>query len=424
MTLHGALSILADVKAGMEEPLAKLLQQIETDPGNNPLVPFAAIKSIHFSRFLICPARADPKGNPIPCRLIFTTNYDLPLDDHLEELQQQGGPGLWQVFSHCKGFPEGDFDRTALSRFLTSRSIKTNTFYRGVGNRSVTQIRKENELRMDIQNWLDRNRTRLTGKEAKEIREEIRHFVSVSPGSAWAKQPDPVSTTAHSLSMALNLFLVLLLFLILSPILIPFALVCLLIILYKELTGVNAKCTIEKEHLASLIIRETGIVQNQFSAFGNLKPGWLRYHTMIFLLRLTDFLAPYIFNKGALSGIPTVHFARWLIISQGRQMLFLSNYDGNSEGYLRDFIDIAAKQLTLLFSHTVGYPKTWLMVFGGAKDASGFMEWARQYQLITDVWYSANPSVSVKNIYQNSKIRSGLYGTMSEKDAREWLRLF
>ena len=70
MTLHGALSILADISAGMEEPLADLLQQIETDPGNNPLIPFATITSIHFSRFLILPAKPDPEGNPIPCRLL------------------------------------------------------------------------------------------------------------------------------------------------------------------------------------------------------------------------------------------------------------------------------------------------------------------------------------------------------------------
>src|SRR5450432_4222239 len=203
MTLHGALSILTDVSAGMEQPLASLLQQIETDPGNNPLVPFAKVKSIHFARFLICPARPDPEGNPLPCRLVFTTNYDQPLDAHLEELQQQAGNGLWKVFSHCKGFPEGNFDGTKLAGFLASRSVKTNTFYRGVGNRSVTQIRQENELRTDIQQWLDRNGTRLAGKEAKEIREEIRHFVSANPGSTWAKEPDPVFTTAHTLSMAL-----------------------------------------------------------------------------------------------------------------------------------------------------------------------------------------------------------------------------
>jgi len=104
-------------------------------------------------------------------------------------------------------------------------------------------------------------------------------------------------------------------------------------------------------------------------------------------------------------------------------MLFLSNYDGNSEDYLLDFIHIAAKQLTLMFCHTQGYPKTRLMVFGGAKDAEGFMAWARYHQIITNVWYSANKAVSVMNIYKNNKIRNGLYGSMTEAEAQKWISI-
>jgi hypothetical protein len=456
MTLHGALSIIATVNTGREAALAALLQQIETDPGVNPLVPFAAIGSIHFARFVICPAKPDAHGNPIPCRLVFTTNYDQSAQDHLEELIQHAGPGLWKVFSHCDEFPASTstpanpsavhlrapeppaeapgglpqampappFNPTAFRNFLTSHTVKANTFYVGVGNRSRARIRQEYELRNDIQHFLDLNRSSLQTKDAVEIREQIRYFVSANPTSTWAMNPDPESTPAYILSRTLKLILAIVLFLLLSPALIPLLLVWVLIILYQELTRPDTICHVEKAHLDTLVAKETGIVQNQFSAFGDVKPGWFRYHTMVALLKLTDFLAPYLFSKGALSGIPTVHFARWLVISEGRQMLFLSNYDGNSEGYLKDFIDIAAKQLTLLFSHTVGYPKTRLMVFGGAKDANGFMAWARQNQLVTNVWYSANPSVSVKNVFQNSKIRNGLYGTMSERQARNWLRLF
>ena len=103
-------------------------------------------------------------------------------------------------------------------------------------------------------------------------------------------------------------------------------------------------------------------------------------------------------------------------------MLFLSNFDGNSEGYLRDFINIAAMPLTLMFTHTIGYPKTRLMLFGGAKDAKGFMEWARKQQVITNVWYSANKTVTVNNIYNNSAIRAGFYGEMTESEAKAWLK--
>lgn len=434
MTLHGALSVKANIRTGMEEGLAKLLDLIDQNPSDNPLVPFGKMKSIHFARFVLCPAAPDAKGHLIPAQLVFSTNYDKPRNNdtkeltpqasHIRDLTQNAGPGLWQVFSFCENFPAGEYNETSLNHFLNTKAIKANTFYVGVGNRSVSRIRDEDQLRKTIELLLDQNREKWATLTAKQIREEVRHFIFRDPLSKWAILPEPVLTPAQTFSMTLKLLLVILVFIILSPILIPFALIWWLIILIIELTEKDKKDSIEKDHLTTLLAREKGIVQNQFSAFGNVKPGWFRKQTMLFLLKLTDFLAPYIFSKGALSGIPTVHFARWLVISEGRQMLFLSNYDGNSEGYLRDFIDIAGKQLTLLFSHTMGYPKTYFMVFGGAKDAIGFMQWARQSQIITNVWYSANPGISVKNVFQNSKIRSGLYGNMNEKRSRAWLRLF
>lgn len=424
MTLHGALSIVAKLQAGTEANLAALLDSIETNPADNPLLPFGKIRTVHFARFVICPAKPDVNGKIVPAQLIFTTNYDQPLAVHLKELIDHAGPGLWQVFSFCEDFPKDSYNESLLSQFFQANSKKANTFYVGVGNRSVEQIRIENALRTEIEYFLDLNKTRLGTLNAKQAREEITRYVSGNPALNWAIKADPLANVNYAWMKALRLSLAILVFLILSPILIPFIIIWCLIVLYLELTEINKNCIIDKKHLENLLIREKGIVQNQFSAFGNVKSGWIRYRTMVFLLRLTDFLAPYLFSKGSLSGIPTVHFARWLVISEGKQMLFLSNYDGNSEGYLRDFIDIAAKQLTLLFSNTDGYPKTWLMIFGGASDAERFMEWARQNQIITNVWYSANPTVSVKNIYQNSKIRNGLTGEMNERQARQWLQLF
>jgi len=63
------------------------------------------------------------------------------------------------------------------------------------------------------------------------------------------------------------------------------------------------------------------------------------------------------------------------------------------------------------------------MLFGGAQNAEGFMAWARYKQIITNVWYSANKQVSVMNIYQNNKIRAGLYGTMTEAQAKKWISI-
>lgn len=354
--------------------------------------------------------------------MCFTTNYDLPLEEHLRQLVQWAGRGLWQIFSMCVNFPiSGNYDDNVLLQYLRKNNRKSNTFYVGVGYRSVRQISDENKLRDAIGSFVDNHQQMLENKDPLYVRQRIKEFVYSSKDLAWAKIPP----SKPSLPMKILFYGRLALFIsgviIFLPLIIFIVLIWMIVMLLHEVTEKKAVNDVTRDRIRALINRETGIVQAQFSALGNLKPGWFRLTTMSLLLWITNFMAPYLFSKGSLSGIPTVHFARWLIINEGKQMIFFSNYDGNSESYLRDFIHIAAKQLTLLFSHSLGYPKTYLMVFEGAKNAKEFMEWARSKQVITNVWYSANNNVSVKNIYNNSKIREGLYGEMTEKEAKKWL---
>ncbi|HEX3935052.1 MAG TPA: hypothetical protein VHW43_10270 [Puia sp.] len=420
MTQHGAYSIVLTIREGRQPELAALLAQIDAAVGTNALIPFKQLPSIHFARFVILDTGPDIRGNSIPARLVFTTNYDLPLSGHLASLVAVGGKGLWRVFSMCEDAPVGGYDAAILEEFLASHNKKAETFYVGVGYRSVQQIHDEDVLRNAINEFADANRLIFLGRPALVIRQQIIDFVHSRPELQWARVPETAASTGWSFRFYGKLILVILLFLLLSPLIVPFVIVWLLIMLGHEIAEKDDPDPVTKAHIRELVNRETQIVQAQFSAMGNVKPGKFRLATMLFLLRATDFMAPYLFSKGKLSGIPTVHFARWLIINEGRQMLFLSNYDGNSENYLRDFIHIAAKQLTLMFCHTQGYPRTRLMVFGGAKDAEGFMAWARYKQVITNVWYSANPEVSVMNVYQNNKIRNGLYGGMTEAEAKKW----
>jgi hypothetical protein len=424
MTPHGALSILVKIKPAMKQVLANTLQEIVNQGvETNELIPFGKITSIHFARFVILQESIDVNGKPIDAHLVFDTSYDLPLQDHLEQLVRYGRKGLEKIFSCCENFTEVTTDNRLVA-YLRSKMIRTETFYVGVGNRSVMEIRRENELRESIEKFLDTNYKLLKDKDAVFVRKSIIEYVNNTTELNWAKQPEPKAPVNWKFKFYAKIILAALLVLLLLPVVAVFLLIWFLLVLVLEIKDGNGTNVIDKNKIRELVNHETGIVQAQFSAVGNLKPGFIRRNTMIFLLRLVNFLAPYIFSKGKLSGIPTVHFARWLIIHEGRQMVFLSNFDGNSESYLRDFINIAAKQLTLLFSHTCGYPNTRLMFFGGAKDAKRFMEWARAKQTITNVWYSANKSLTVKNIYNNAAIRAGLYGNLSETEIRNWLKRF
>jgi hypothetical protein len=424
MTQHGAFSIVVNIREGLQQQLANLLQEIVANGvETNPIVPFKAIPSIHFARLFILDISADTRGKLVPARLVFTTNYDKPLDSHLQSMVAAAGKGLWRIFSLCEGFPAGDYDASNLETFLATNNKKSATFYVGVGYRSVQQIHNEHVLRCAINDFADSNRSVLQNQPAKAVRQQIIDFVHSRPDLDWALSRERAATGVWNIAFYARILLVILLFIVFLPLIIPFVIIWMLIMLGHEMSEKDEPNPVTKDHIRALLNRETQPVQAQFSALGNVKPGKFRLATMMFLLRSTDFLAPYLFSKGKLSGIPTVHFARWLIVEEGRQMLFLSNYDGNSENYLRDFIHIAAKQLTLMFCHTQGYPKTRLMIFGGAKDAEGFMAWARSHQTITNVWYSANKEVSVMNIYRNNKIRNGLYGAMTEAQAQKWISI-
>jgi hypothetical protein len=424
MTDHGAFSLILKIKAGKKEQLQNLLQQItDNDVETNNIIPFKQITSIHFARILVLDAGLDGYDQPIPDQLAFTTNFDNLLSDHLQQMVAVAGRGIWQILSLCEGFPQGIFNMETLYNFLLAHNKKSETFYKGVGYRSVQQVEREHLLRRSIENYADGHGYKWTNLSSTEIRNKIVDYVHSHPELEWARKPEAAPTTKWDFAFYGKLALVGIVFIALLPIFIPFAIVWMLMILTIEITEKQKPNPLTKNHIRALTDRETQVVQAQFSALGNVKPGKVRLATMLFLLKTTDFLAPYLFNKGKLSGIPTVHFARWLIINEGKQMLFLSNYDGNSENYLRDFIHIAAKQLTLMFCHTEGYPPTRLMVFGGAKDAEGFMTWARSKQIITNVWYSANKEVTVDNIFKNSKIRAGLNGEMTEQEATEWLQL-
>jgi hypothetical protein len=425
MTTHGALSIVAAIKPGMKQQLIDLCKEIEAGGvDTNQIIPFRKLTTIHFARFVVFDELDGVYGNNAAARFVFTSNYDQPYNKHLKELITIAGEGFWQLFSHCEDFPvNATYNSEALEQYLTLKTVKNAVFYVGVGYRSVMQIRQENMLRDEIEDFIDEQQVALKNKGPLHIRQKVIDYVNSSPSLAWAQQPVEKPSAGWKFSYYGKAFLAGILFIVLLPIIIPFVIIWLILVLLTEMKEKDVQFTFDKKHIRELVERETNLVQCQFSAMGNIKPGPIRRYTMMFLLRLTNFLAPYLFTRGKLSGIPTVHFARWIIVNEGRQMIFLSNFDGNSESYLRDFINIAGKQLSLMFCHTIGYPKTRLMVIGGADDANGFMKWARKFHTISNVWYTANKEVSVKNIFNNAKIRDGLYGRMNEKQAAQWLSL-
>ena len=175
----------------------------------------------------------------------------------------------------------------------------------------------------------------------------------------------------------------------------------------------------DRNRLADL---EDHVVQNPFTAVGFAKPGRFRSLTMLAVMRAANWATRHIYNRGSLTRVKTIHFARWVAIDDRRRLIFASSYDGSLESYMDDFIDKIAWGLNAIFSNGVGYPRTRWLLFGGASDEQGFKSFLYHHKVATPVWYSAYPQLTAVNISNNARVRQGLaMERMSPRRVEEWL---
>jgi hypothetical protein len=179
----------------------------------------------------------------------------------------------------------------------------------------------------------------------------------------------------------------------------------------------------DRQRLRQLAALEDHVVQNPFTAVGFAKQGRLRRLTMLAVLRVVDYGTRHIFNRGTLTGVQSIHFARWVAIDDRRRLIFASSYDGSLESYMDEFIDKVAWGLNAVFSNGAGYPRTRWLLWGGASDEQAFKAYLRNRQIPTHVWYSAYDDLSTRNLENNAAIRAGLTGAEapSRAEAEAWL---
>jgi hypothetical protein len=167
---------------------------------------------------------------------------------------------------------------------------------------------------------------------------------------------------------------------------------------------------------------EDNIVQNHIASMVLVKPGALRAVLLRLGLRVLKRAVPVIYADGYLGTMRTIHFAHWSLIGNGGRLLFLSNFDGSWQSYLDDFVDKAHVGLTLAWSNCVGFPRTRLLVEGGATKGRQFKAWARLSQTESLLWHSAYPSLTVNQIERNTRVADGLRNALpSAEEAAAWM---
>jgi hypothetical protein len=432
-TDQGILTVVAPITPGRAPALRAVLKEIAAQlpphprPPEGGLVPFARLLTVHFARWVILEEARDAGGVGFPAQLVMSTAYDAPLDRHLAELVSVARAGLDAIYDHCVGYPQaGGRSADRLVAYLRAHTVPPAAVFISTRWRTVTQIRAEAALRDALEDVLDeRVADRAAPPPPEEIRAALIAHVARTPELQWALEPAASPASAWWLGHYGRLVAIVAGLIAGLPILLPIGIVMLLLLRRAERRDdalAPAAALPDLGQLDALTQLEDFDVQNQMTLVSVVKPGRLRRLVLQAVVLYARFRIAYIDTKGALVGIPSIHFAHWNLIDGGRRLLFLSNYDGTWESYLGEFIDRAASGLTAVWSNTLGFPRTRFLALDGARDEQGFKAWVRTQQIPTEVWYAAYPRRSVVNINNDTALRAGLSAPLRGAALAAWLR--
>jgi hypothetical protein len=423
MTKQHPLIILSPVKTDKLSILKSRLEDIRLELKESQeagqATEFQKVSTLHYGRWVILSRDSfrDEPAVPVGIRLSFSTNYDGEQENHLTELVTQLTKYFDDVYECCEGYPEPG-QRTTESRknYLKSGLIKTTAFFNGAPGRTVGQIHQEESLRKYIWDFINTSKWNKQ-TSAVDLHKAIKKEIASKSEFDWAKQKAEVQGIKWFKFISYVLLLLVAL---------PFIIIgALFLYIFYERKEKNVTLTLSQlddAKVNELKKVEDLFPQNQFTQVAVLKPGIVRSLNFKIWMMRTRVLANNVFVFGKLLNIPTIHFARWVLFDNDKHVLFFSNFDGNWQQYLGDFIDQSGWGLSGIFSNTVNFPKTKFMITGGAYDEEHFLAWSRSTQVPTQVWYCPYPQLSIKNINNNTKIRNELFMNLNEKDAKIFLK--
>jgi hypothetical protein len=385
---------------------------------------------IHFARVVYIPAEEPP----LSPWLVLESNFDTKVKDptaarrkHLEGLASSLERPLASAFACCVGFPETT-SAVALAGYLVANLAPATASYQGHGDRDLSRIRLEQRLREVVLTFLETAPAVPPFELFTLIRRHI--LASHDPLLAGLDLDAPAPPLPNAAVRAEKLASRTLPWLLNSAPALPiWGKIRSILSWQSEDPCWDARSRQEawtlRDKLDFLAIAETEDhgTQNALTHLVPIREGAGRLGVLraahAYIERMS---AKYFFDIGQLGGIPSIHFAKWLLIDDGARLLFLSNYDGSWESYLGDFVDQAAKGLNLAWSCTHEYPKTKLLAFDGADDEATFKSWGRAHQFPTQIFYSAYPDLSLASINNNTWIRCRLHEPSEAGDLESWFR--
>ena len=292
---------------GKEDELRALLASMNGAPGvvdpDNELVPFGRFERLHVARFVVLEApTADDitvygmAPEPWPPSLVFLGDIDGPADSFLHDLVARAGPGLRRIFSHCQDFSP-NVDLLAWMKRHERRSAANYVNWIG---RTVRQVREEQALRAALLEQLHNGAADGAGRAAGRRARPAGRFVDTERQAGRIELTPPAPTPADwraaqhaachrradraSGDGAVSA---------------------------DRLAGAACSCCAGarrpiptsaphpgEDHIRRIAELEDQEIANQFTVFGDLKPGLFRRWLTVFLLWLLNYSARHIYNRG------------------------------------------------------------------------------------------------------------------------------
>ena len=405
-----ALTVALPVRAAEVDPLDAWL----TTRARAVKERLVGVTSLHFGRFVLVPPSLVPApddGASVPALLLVESNFDGELDSHLAELWREAGEELGALLAHCAGW-RAPGDAATFAAYMRAHLREASAYFVAHPGLTVVRVRADARLRAAVGRYFDAHRAELVGLSGVDVVRRLRAGLVargdgalLEPGEPRPREPGRSAfavLVGHAGALVSTL---------------ARALIFDLVEWLRALWHDRAPREATPEALERLGREEAGRRQLGLTHVARLKPGAFRRGALRLALRVTDELTRSASPSGRLGGIESIHFARWVLLEDGR-LVFFSNYDGSFEAYLGDFIERASRALTMIWSNTRDFPTSFAWVIGGASHEARFKRWTRAHQVPTPLWYSAYPELSVGEVLENARLREVLTGKLDEASAR------
>lgn len=453
------LTFVAPVRADRRDALVDALGRLREKVSTPPCAPFSNIPTLHFASVTLfdLPAPDDPArevARGLAPLLVIEQNFDGRLDDYLPDLLKAAAPDLHALLRCCEGYEvESARALSAIAAYLRAHLVLPRAWHVGNVGRASMRVRRERTLREALGGQLGarlRARRERPGPDgrpsARLVHDLATEHARADDELAWVFLPHPRLTLAQRVLPWLRLVGVAAAavavvvravwelvegrhgshapwrYWLALAVVGAIGLYLLALVSHEVEDHVLPAAPLDAERVRGLEAAEDEQLQNHLASITIVKPGAFRRLTLRLVLWLVNLRARTITN-GRLSKIASIHFAHWSLLDGGRRLLFLSNYDGSWGSYLDDFVEKAATGLSAIWSNTVGFPRTGLLVFGGARHGVAFKAFARTSQTAAAVWYSAYPDTTVQQVDANSALREGLARRPREgAELEQWAR--